>query len=55
MPTNYLLVMPLKPARDQYATYIDAYRRAELLDKKIITIVTDGKEHRANEKETIEY
>jgi chromosome partitioning protein len=55
VPTNYLLVMPLKPARDQYATYIDAYRRAELLDKRIITIVTDGQEHRANEKETIEY
>lgn len=55
VPTNYLLVMPLKPARDQYATYIDAYRRAELLGKRIITIVTDGQEHRASENETIEY
>ena len=55
VPTNYLLVMPLKPARDQYATYIDAYSRAELLGKKIITIVTDGQEHRASENETIKY
>lgn len=52
VPMNYLLVMPLKPARDQYATYIDAYRRAEILGKKIITVVTDGQEHRASEKET---
>jgi len=29
VPNNNLIVMPLKPARDQYATYIDAYRRAE--------------------------
>ncbi|RTK94120.1 MAG: ParA family protein [Neisseriaceae bacterium] len=55
VPKNHLIVMPLKPARDQYATYIDAYRRAELLGKKIITVVTDGQEHRANEKDTIDY
>jgi chromosome partitioning protein len=55
VPTNYLLLMPLKPARDQYATYIDAYSRAELLGKRIITIVTDGQEHRASENETIKY
>ena len=55
VPQNYLIVMPLKPARDQYATYIDAYSRAELLGKRIITIATDGQEHRASENETIEY
>jgi chromosome partitioning protein len=55
VPTNNLIVMPLKPARDQYATYIDAYRRAELLGKRIITVVTDGQEHRASEKETMTY
>jgi chromosome partitioning protein len=55
VPKNHLIVMPLKPARDQYDTYIDAYRRAELLGKKIITVVTDGQEHRANEKDTIDY
>lgn len=55
VPNNHTLVMPLKPARDQYATYIDAYKRAEALGKKIITIVTDGQEHRASEKETTEY
>jgi chromosome partitioning protein len=55
VPKNNLIVMPLKPARDQYATYIDAYSRAELLKKKIITVVTDGQEHRASEKETTKY
>jgi chromosome partitioning protein len=55
VPQNYLIIMPLKPARDQYATYIDAYSRAELLGKRIITIVTDGQEHRASENETIKY
>ena len=55
VPANNLIVMPLKPARDQYATYIDAYRRAELLGKRIITVVTDGQEHRASEKETMDY
>jgi len=55
VPTNHLIVMPLKPARDQYATYIDAYKRAELVGKRIITIVTDGQEHRTNEKETTNY
>lgn len=55
VPNNHTLVMPLKPARDQYATYIDAYKRAEALGKQIITIVTDGQEHRASEKETTEY
>ena len=55
VPNNHILVIPLKPARDQYATYIDAYKRAEISGKRIITIVTDGQEHRASEKETIEY
>ena len=55
VPNNHTLVMPLKPARDQYATYIDAYKRAEALGKQIITIVTDGQEHRASEKATTEY
>ena len=55
VPNNHTLVMPLKPARDQYATYIDAYKRAEALGKQIITIVTDGQEHRASEKKTTEY
>lgn len=55
VPNNHTLVMPLKPARDQYATYIDAYKRAQALGKQIITIVTDGQEHRTSEKETTEY
>jgi len=55
VPNNNLIVMPLKPARDQYATYIDAYKRAESLGKRIITIVTDGQEQRPSERETTKY
>ena len=55
VPDNNLLLMPLKPARDQYATYIDAFKRADTLGKNIITIVTDGQMHRQSEKATIEY
>ena len=29
VPKNNIIVMPMKPARDQYATYIDAYKRTE--------------------------
>ena len=47
--------MPLKPARDQYATYIDAFDRAQKLGKDIITVVTDGQAHRASEKSTSDY
>jgi len=54
VPDNHLLVMPLKPARDQYATYIDAFKRANS-EHAIITVVTDGQAHRADEKVTIEY
>jgi chromosome partitioning protein len=53
VPSANLIVMPLKPARDQYATYIDAFKRASKLDKRIITVVTDGKEQRASEKTTV--
>ena len=55
VPSNNLLLMPLKPARDQYATYIDAFKRAETMGKKIITVVTDGSGHRQSEKQTVEY
>ena len=52
VPTPNLIVMPLKPARDQYATYIDAFKRAKSLNKDILTVVTDGQAHRADEKRT---
>lgn len=52
VPSTNLLIMPLKPARDQYATYIDAFKRAKKLNKEIITVVTDGQAHRADEKAT---
>jgi chromosome partitioning protein len=54
VPKTKLLVMPIKPARDQYATYIDAKKRAETQGKEIITVVTDGQAHRADEKTTTE-
>ena len=55
MPNAQLIVMPLVPKRAQYATYADAYQRAESAGKEIITIVTDGQMHRAGEKKTTEY
>lgn len=55
VPDANLLVMPLKPARDQYATYIDANKRAKAKNKNIITVVTDGQAHRASEKQTTDY
>ncbi|EGR2026360.1 hypothetical protein DYB89_14875 [Vibrio cholerae] len=54
VPKGELLVMPLKPARDQYATYKDASLRAEKQDKRIITIVTDGNQHRQSEVDITE-
>lgn len=55
VPDTQLLIMPLKPARDQFATYADAYARAEEKGRDIITVVTDGQAHRASEKETTDY
>jgi chromosome partitioning protein len=55
VPSTKLLIMPLKPARDQYATYIDAKKRAEAKGKEILTIVTDGQSHRQSEKETTNF
>lgn len=52
VPSQLLLVMPLKPERSQYATYIDAYNRANKAGKEIVTVVTDGQAHRAEEKRT---
>ncbi len=60
-PAESLLVMPLKPARDQYATYLDARKRVEnhkdkngkRVGHQIITVVTDGQAHRADEKKTM--
>ncbi len=55
VPNTNLIVMPLKPARDQYATYIDAFKRASSKGKDILTIVTDGQAHRKSEKTTTDY
>lgn len=55
VPESKFIIMPLKPSRDQYATYIDAYKRAQNLGKKIITVVTDGQEHRIDERRTMQH
>ena len=55
VPKTNLLLMPLKPARDQYATYIDAFKRAQEEGREIITVVTDGQAHRASEKATADF
>ena len=59
VPKTKMLVMPLKPARDQFATYVDAKKRAEnheergeRIEHDIITVVTDGQAHRADERAT---
>ena len=38
VPQTKLLVIPLKPARDQYATYIDVLKRAEKKEKKLLQL-----------------
>ena len=51
VPQGELLVMPFKPPRDQYATYSDAYKKAEAAGKTIVSIVTDTNHHRVDESE----
>ena len=55
VPTNNLIVMPVKPSRDQFATYIDAYKRASTAGKVILTVVTNGQMQRPSERETTKY
>jgi chromosome partitioning protein len=55
VPDTSLIVMPLKPPRDQYKTYIDAFKRAKAKGRDIITVVTDGTDHRKSERETTRY
>jgi len=52
MPQGRLLLMPVKPARTQYKTYVDAKAIAEKAGKEIITVVTDAQHHRTEERET---
>jgi len=52
LPKSKLIIMPLKPERSQFATYIDAKTAAEAAGKEVITVVTDGQAHRADEKNT---
>jgi chromosome partitioning protein len=53
MPDAPIVLMPLKPARDQYRTYIDAQVKAERAGKRIITVVTDYSHHRASERAAV--
>ncbi len=52
LPQGRLFLMPVKPARSQYKTYIDARKLAENAGKQIITVVTDTQHHRKEERET---
>ncbi|GFO73533.1 chromosome partitioning protein [Bathymodiolus japonicus methanotrophic gill symbiont] len=52
LPQGRLLLMPVKPARTQYKTYVDAKAIAEKAGKEIITVVTDAQHHRTEERET---
>ncbi len=52
LPKGQLILMPVKPARTQYKTYVDAKKLAEQSNKQIITVVTDAQHHRADENAT---
>lgn len=52
LPKGRLFLMPVKPARSQYKTYIDAKKIAQKAGKQIITVVTDAQHHRKEERET---
>ena len=45
--------MPVIPKRSQYASYIDAMNQAKSVDKRIITVVTNGDKRREQECNTI--
>jgi chromosome partitioning protein len=51
IPDTHLLVMPTIPARDQYATWANAYERARIKGKRIIKVVTNCKYSRKEEAE----
>ncbi|PJE78024.1 hypothetical protein CI610_03050 [invertebrate metagenome] len=55
VPEANMLVMPVNPERSQYATYIDAYKRAEKENKHIFTVVTNGQNQRPEERKTTKY
>lgn len=55
VPQAKTLVMPVKPSRDQYATFADARKLAIAAGKDIIIVVTDPHMHRADEKATTEH
>ncbi len=52
LPKGRFFLMPVKPARSQYKTYVDARKLAENAGKQIITVVTDTQHHRKEERET---
>ena len=54
VPQNKLLLMPLQPKRDQYATYVDALKRARAAGREVITVVTNGQIQRPGERKTTE-
>lgn len=51
IPDTHLLVIPTMPARDQYATWANAYQRAKTKGKKIIKVVTNCNYSRKEEAE----
>ena len=55
VPDTKLLIMPVKPSRDQYATYKDARKRAEKVKRQVITVVTDCNHQRPDEVQTRDY
>ena len=52
LPPNQLVVMPVKPSRDQFTTYAEAFKMAENAGKQVLTIVTGGANQRVDERAT---
>ena len=49
-PPASLVLMPVMPKRSQYAAYIDSWNTLKAMDKRIITIVTNGDMRREQER-----
>lgn len=54
VPPAKLLVMPVIPRRDQYATYVEAFEKASAAGKEIITVVTGGDTRRTSERRIVQ-
>ena len=55
IPVNHYVLMPVKPARDQYTTYVQAAELAKREGKTVFTVVTDTQTRRPEERKLVTY